>query len=206
MCPLGASPTERVQVNVVLFWQTEIAKCLSEDGRHADAADALRRALAHMASEKGEDAVRRGTAGRTREEATTLLRTRLAPGCVHWRASLAALAAQNRFRRVACVCPSQAAASALADLLVEELLAARRPGQAAQAASSALAARAQLFGERALAVANTQLRVAQVRVALRKLTCARLSRRCVDVSMCRCVDVWMGSVCCTGGRGAPSLM
>ncbi|MFN5609693.1 MAG: kinase/pyrophosphorylase, partial [Holosporales bacterium] len=48
------------------------------------------------------------------------------PGCVHWRASLAALAAQNRFRRVACVCPSQAAASALADLLVEELLAARR--------------------------------------------------------------------------------
>ncbi|PNG99568.1 hypothetical protein TSOC_014650, partial [Tetrabaena socialis] len=45
-----------VQVNVVLVWLTELADCHTADGRPLEAASALRRALTHMASSRGEQA------------------------------------------------------------------------------------------------------------------------------------------------------
>ncbi|KXZ45300.1 hypothetical protein GPECTOR_56g396 [Gonium pectorale] len=46
---------EKVQVNVVLHMLTEVAACHSADGNPGAAAAALRRALAHLATERGDD-------------------------------------------------------------------------------------------------------------------------------------------------------
>ncbi|GFR39925.1 hypothetical protein Agub_g1, partial [Astrephomene gubernaculifera] len=47
---------EKVQVNVVLHWLTEMASCHNADGNPQEAASALRRAVAHFATERGDDA------------------------------------------------------------------------------------------------------------------------------------------------------
>ncbi|GLC58375.1 hypothetical protein PLESTB_001352100 [Pleodorina starrii] len=104
---------EKLQVNVVLLWLTEIANHHTADGRPDLAAAALRRAVAHLGTEHGEEA---------------------------------------------------AAASALAEQLVEALAAAGRPAEAAEAAAEALAARRKMFGEGALVVAQSEMRVAQLQL------------------------------------------
>ncbi|KAG2487553.1 hypothetical protein HYH03_013832 [Edaphochlamys debaryana] len=110
---------EKVQLNVALFWLSEIAQAHTADGRPAAAAAALRRAVRHLAADRGDD---------------------------------------------------PAAASALQDALIEALMAAGRPAQAAEAAAEALAARRKLFGEGALVVANSEVKLATL-----ELTAAQVS-------------------------------
>ncbi|GIL59392.1 hypothetical protein Vafri_14249 [Volvox africanus] len=105
---------ERVQVSVVLYWLTEVANAHTADGRPDLAANALRRAVAHMATERGDEA---------------------------------------------------AAASALNDQLTETLAAGGRLSEAVQTAEAALSARRRMFGERALVVAQSEIRVAQLLLA-----------------------------------------
>ncbi|GIL87260.1 hypothetical protein Vretimale_1777 [Volvox reticuliferus] len=105
---------ERVQVSVVLYWLTEIGNAHITDGRPDLAATALRRAVAHMATERGDEA---------------------------------------------------AAASALNEQLTEILAAGGRLSEAVQAAEAALSARRRIFGESALVVAQSEIRVAQLLLA-----------------------------------------
>ncbi|GLI70169.1 hypothetical protein VaNZ11_014793, partial [Volvox africanus] len=105
---------ERVQVSVVLHWLTEVANAHTADGRPDLAATALRRAVAHIATERGDEA---------------------------------------------------AAASALNEQLTETLAASGRLLEAVQTAEAALSARRRMFGERALVVAQSEIRVAQLLLA-----------------------------------------
>lgn len=107
------SSTEKLQVNVALYWLTDIANCHKADGRPDQASAVLRRALTHLAADRGDEA---------------------------------------------------ADASALNEQLIEALALAGRPGEAVEAAEAALEARRKLFGAGVLVVAQSEMRVAQVRV------------------------------------------